>query len=301
LRFPTQTAPPLTPIESPPASLIALSEFSMHHLLNTPKSTPPPLTSPPPAPSQPSKHSSPLAINLEPFELAIFTPPTSPYPFFESLEDLREGKAEALVVLAIREGKIPQGAKGKDKGKNKLAYAPMPKIPPPPKREHPEKDSVCHYCKEVGHWKRNCPSYQAELKKRKSASIASISGLRESRKLKHRALSLYMGNGMRAAIEAIGSFDLILPSLAKQPPPIPEVMKPLLPPLPPHLSPSHLMSTNNPFPILTYEMFCDHCQRTQVLVNDLRDEIRFILNHILEHLTTLTHQNLPLDLLAYEN
>ncbi|GJV30134.1 putative reverse transcriptase domain-containing protein [Tanacetum coccineum] len=57
---------------------------------------------------------------------------------------------------------------GKDKGKNKLAYAPKPKIPPPPKREHPAKDSVCHHCKEVGHWKRNCPSYQAELKKRKS-------------------------------------------------------------------------------------------------------------------------------------
>ncbi|GKE68221.1 hypothetical protein Tco_1526293, partial [Tanacetum coccineum] len=37
-------------------------------------------------------------------------------------------------------------------------------------------------------------------------------GLRESRKLKHRALRLYMGNGMRAAVEAIGSFDLILPT-----------------------------------------------------------------------------------------
>nr|GEX27316.1 retrotransposon protein, putative, Ty1-copia subclass [Tanacetum cinerariifolium] len=37
-------------------------------------------------------------------------------------------------------------------------------------------------------------------------------GLRESRKLKHRALSLYMGNGMCAAVEAIGSFDLILPN-----------------------------------------------------------------------------------------
>ncbi|GJY75660.1 zinc finger, CCHC-type containing protein [Tanacetum coccineum] len=157
-------------------------------------------------------------------------------------------KAETLAVLAIREGKIqkdnkkPQGAKGKDKGKTRLAYAPTPKISSPPKREHPAKDFVCHHYKEVGHWKRNCPSYQAELKKRKSASIASTSciftikfyafsnkawvydtgcgthicntlqGLRESRKLKHRALSLYMGNGMRAAVEAIESFDLILPS-----------------------------------------------------------------------------------------
>ncbi|GKB46486.1 retrotransposon protein, putative, ty1-copia subclass [Tanacetum coccineum] len=33
-------------------------------------------------------------------------------------------------------------------------------------------------------------------------------GLRESRKLKHKALSLYMGNGMRAAVKAIRSFDL---------------------------------------------------------------------------------------------
>ncbi|GKA24516.1 zinc finger, CCHC-type containing protein [Tanacetum coccineum] len=40
----------------------------------------------------------------------------------------------------------------------------------------------------------------------------TLAGLRESRKLKHGALSLYMGNGMRAAVEAIGSFDLILPS-----------------------------------------------------------------------------------------
>ncbi|GKC78946.1 zinc finger, CCHC-type containing protein [Tanacetum coccineum] len=100
-------------------------------------------------------------------------------------------KAETPVVLAIREGKIqkdkkkPRGAKGKDKGKNKLAYAPKPKIPPPPRRDNLAKDSVCHHCKE---------------------------GLRESRKLKHGALSLYMGNRMRATVEAIGSFDLIFPS-----------------------------------------------------------------------------------------
>ncbi|GKB15642.1 zinc finger, CCHC-type containing protein [Tanacetum coccineum] len=155
-------------------------------------------------------------------------------------------KAETPAVLAIREGKFkkdkkkPQEAKGKDKGKNKLAYAPKPKIPPPPKRDNPAKDSVCHHYKEVGHWKRNCPSYQAELKKRKNDNIANTSniftiepyvfpnktwvydtvcgthicntsqGLRGSRKLKHGALSL--GNGMRAVVEAIGSFDLVLSS-----------------------------------------------------------------------------------------
>ncbi|GJZ55854.1 putative reverse transcriptase domain-containing protein [Tanacetum coccineum] len=102
-----------------------------------------------------------------------------------------------------------KGEKGKAKGKNKLALLPRPKIPPPPKRDNPEKDSICYHCKEVGHWRRNCLPYHAELKKRKNSSVASTSG---SRKLKHGALSLYMGNGMRAAIEAIGSFDLILPS-----------------------------------------------------------------------------------------
>ncbi|GKE14122.1 retrotransposon protein, putative, ty1-copia subclass, partial [Tanacetum coccineum] len=105
-------------------------------------------------------------------------------------------KVETPDVLAIKEGNIqkkkPQGAKGKDKGKTKLAYAPKAKILPPPKTDNPEKDFICHHYKEVGHWRRNYPSYHAELKKRTNR-------LRESRKLKHGALSLYMGNGMRAA------------------------------------------------------------------------------------------------------
>ncbi|GJX30352.1 hypothetical protein Tco_0238431 [Tanacetum coccineum] len=56
--------------------------------LEHPKTTPPPLTSPHSALSQPSKQNSPLAINLEPVELIFSTPPTSPHPFFDSLEDL---------------------------------------------------------------------------------------------------------------------------------------------------------------------------------------------------------------------
>ncbi|GJX27773.1 hypothetical protein Tco_0235852 [Tanacetum coccineum] len=90
-------------------------------------------------------------------------------------------KVETLVVLAIREGRIQkdkkklQGAKGKDKGKNKLAYAPKPKILPPSKRDNLAKDSICQHCKEVGHWRRNYPSYQAELRNKKNASGASTS------------------------------------------------------------------------------------------------------------------------------
>nr|GEU33623.1 hypothetical protein [Tanacetum cinerariifolium] len=58
-----------------------------------------------------------------------------------------------------------------------LAKRKKPKIPPPPKREHLKKDSICHHCKEVGHWRRNYTSYHAELKKRKNASVASTSGV----------------------------------------------------------------------------------------------------------------------------
>ncbi|GJS95965.1 retrotransposon protein, putative, ty1-copia subclass [Tanacetum coccineum] len=111
--------------------------------------------------------------------------------------------------------------------------------------EDPAKDSICHECGETGHWKRNCPQYLAELlKKKKNAASGAgggsgifvielntflnrswiydtgcgthicntTQGLRASRKLKPGALSLYVGNGQREAVEAIGNFDLSLPS-----------------------------------------------------------------------------------------
>nr|GEU63333.1 hypothetical protein [Tanacetum cinerariifolium] len=93
-------------------------------------------------------------------------------------------KVETSVVLAIREGKIqkdkkkkPQGEKGKAKGNNKLSYAPKTKTPPLPKRDNPTKDSICHHYKKVGHWRRNCLSYHAELKKKKNARVAGTSGI----------------------------------------------------------------------------------------------------------------------------
>ncbi|GJU56661.1 retrotransposon protein, putative, ty1-copia subclass [Tanacetum coccineum] len=133
-------------------------------------------------------------------------------------------KNNAPALHAIRAGKVQKGnnkhkkqqpqlaARGPNqgKGKNKLAYAPKPKIPPPPKREDPAKDSICHECGETGHWKRNCPQYLAELLKKKKN--AASGGLRASRKLKPGALSLYVGNGQREAVEAIGVFYLCLPS-----------------------------------------------------------------------------------------
>nr|GEZ57848.1 hypothetical protein [Tanacetum cinerariifolium] len=95
-----------------------------------------------------------------------------------------------------------------------------------------------------GHWKRNCPQYLAELMKKKNTTSSgaggsgifvielntilnrlwiydtgggthicnTTQGLRASRKLKPGALSLYVGNGQREAVEAIGAFYLCLPS-----------------------------------------------------------------------------------------
>ncbi|GJR28836.1 hypothetical protein Tco_1105068 [Tanacetum coccineum] len=83
-----QMVPPPTPIVSPPLSPIISSGISPSKLLTTPNSTPPPLTLPLSAPTQSSKHSPPLAINLDPIELIFSTPPSSPHAFFDSLKDL---------------------------------------------------------------------------------------------------------------------------------------------------------------------------------------------------------------------
>ncbi|GJZ79491.1 retrotransposon protein, putative, ty1-copia subclass [Tanacetum coccineum] len=90
-------------------------------------------------------------------------------------------KAETPQLMMIRGGKIQKAnkkslkSKGKGKangkGNDKQVY-----IPKPSAKEHPAKDDACHHCKEVGHWKRNCPLYLAELLKRKK-QVGSTSSL----------------------------------------------------------------------------------------------------------------------------
>ncbi|GJZ82735.1 hypothetical protein Tco_0647908 [Tanacetum coccineum] len=102
------------------------------------------------------------------------------------------------------------------------------------------------------------------------------------------------------------SFDTI-ERLAYEPPPIPPIdssfpsptldMEPPILPFPPQCSsnlPSNFpplpsLGPNNPFPMLTYEMFYEHCQRTQAIVDNFQGEMRFILNHILDRLNVLAH------------
>ncbi|GKA30720.1 retrotransposon protein, putative, ty1-copia subclass [Tanacetum coccineum] len=96
---------------------------------------------------------------------------------------------------------------------NNVPFSPKPKTPPPPKKENPAKDAICHQCGEVGHWRRNCHRISHLIEEKDEAiSGASTSGSARSKKLKPGALSLYVCNGNRVAIEAIGSYHLELPS-----------------------------------------------------------------------------------------
>ncbi|GJU45696.1 retrotransposon protein, putative, ty1-copia subclass [Tanacetum coccineum] len=106
--------------------------------------------------------------------------------YIDNLEHL--GQPVSLLLAKNQKKKPHKAAKGNQgKGKAKMGYAPMqgssyapkPKNPPPPKKENPAKDVIC---------------------------------LRGNRKLKLGALSLYVGDGHRASVEAIEEYHLCLPS-----------------------------------------------------------------------------------------
>ncbi|GJR42599.1 retrotransposon protein, putative, ty1-copia subclass [Tanacetum coccineum] len=129
-------------------------------------------------------------------------------------------KAKIPQVMMIKSGKIQKANKKslKVKGKGKANSKRKDKqvyIPKPSAKEHPAKDNAIatHFCQRGG-WslegKGNCHVYLAELlKKKKQVGSASSS---EARKLKQGALYLYLGNGVCAQVEAIRSFDLVLPN-----------------------------------------------------------------------------------------
>ncbi|GKB37620.1 hypothetical protein Tco_0882562 [Tanacetum coccineum] len=110
---------------------------------------------------------------------------------------------------ALRKGKIGYAP-------NNAPFAPKPKIPPPPKKENPAKDAICHQCGKVGHSKGELYSFPNKSWIYDTGCGIHIcittQGLRGSKKLKPGALSLYVGNGNRAAVEAIGSYHLELPT-----------------------------------------------------------------------------------------
>ncbi|KAL8101444.1 hypothetical protein AgCh_033368 [Apium graveolens] len=74
-------------------------------------------------------------------------------------------------VLLIGEGSNPTKRKRNPSKKKKVGE----KTPVPPKAEDPKSKVVCFHCNKVGHWKRNCKVYLAELKKKGSETTASDS------------------------------------------------------------------------------------------------------------------------------
>ncbi|GJR26164.1 retrotransposon protein, putative, ty1-copia subclass [Tanacetum coccineum] len=168
-----------------------------------------------------------------------FGAPRDTWPCFNELHSMLKlheqtltlPKNNAPALHAIRAGKVQKGKKHKKlqpqmvargqnqrNGKNKHAYAPKPKIPPPPKRKDPVKDSICHECAsgaggsgifaiELNTFLNRSWIYDTGC----GTHICNITqGLRASRKLKPGALNLYVGNGQCEAVEAIGVFYLCL-------------------------------------------------------------------------------------------
>ncbi|GJZ63111.1 retrotransposon protein, putative, ty1-copia subclass [Tanacetum coccineum] len=74
-----------------------------------------------------------------------------------SLHSIRASKVQKVNKHKKSQPQMAARGQNQGKGKNKLAYAPKHKIPPPPKREDLAKDSIYHECGKTGHWKRNCP------------------------------------------------------------------------------------------------------------------------------------------------
>ncbi|GKA01831.1 retrotransposon protein, putative, ty1-copia subclass [Tanacetum coccineum] len=101
------------------------------------------------------------------------------YDMLKELKTLKDPKNQKK-----KSHKAAKGNQGK--GKAKMGYAPVqaptyaskPKNPPTSKKDNPTKDAICHQCGEVGHWRRNCPIYLAELMEKKRLSQgASTSGI----------------------------------------------------------------------------------------------------------------------------
>nr|GEX77741.1 hypothetical protein [Tanacetum cinerariifolium]GEX78059.1 hypothetical protein [Tanacetum cinerariifolium] len=105
-----------------------------------------------------------------------------------NMHNMGKTVTEARRIQKNQKKKSHKAGKGNQgKGKAKMGYAPVqvptfapkPKNPLIPKKDNHAKDAICHQCGE---------------------------GLRGSRKLKPGALSLYVGDGHRAGVEAIREF-----------------------------------------------------------------------------------------------
>ncbi|KAK1650622.1 hypothetical protein QYE76_068427, partial [Lolium multiflorum] len=133
---------------------------------------------------------------------------------------------------------------GKSKGKNKKSGK-KAATPPVKPKSGPKPDAECYYCKEKGHWKRNCSKYLADLKsgliKKKKEGISDIhvidvyltssrsstwvfdtgsvahicnskQELKNKRQLLKDEVTMRVGNGSKVNVIAVGTLPLHLPS-----------------------------------------------------------------------------------------
>ncbi|KAK1647380.1 hypothetical protein QYE76_065185 [Lolium multiflorum] len=104
---------------------------------------------------------------------------------------------------------------GKSKGKNKKSGK-KAATPPVKPKSGPKPDAECYYCKEKGHWKRNCSKYLADLKsglvKKKKEGISDIHELKNKRRLLKDEVTMRVGNGSKVDVIAVGTLPLHLPS-----------------------------------------------------------------------------------------
>nr|GEY42388.1 calcium permeable stress-gated cation channel 1-like [Tanacetum cinerariifolium] len=93
-------------------------------------------------------------------------------------------------LYAIRAGRVQKnqknkshkagkGSHGKGKGKmgnasNNASIFSKPKTPPPPNKDNPAKDAICHQCGEARYWRRKCPVYLAELMIKKNGFMTLV-------------------------------------------------------------------------------------------------------------------------------
>ena len=74
---------------------------------------------------------------------------------------------QVLMVNKTTKFKKGKGKKNFKKNNKQVTQEKKPKSGPKPKTE-------CFYCKQTGHWKRNCPKYLAEKKNGKVKGIFDI-------------------------------------------------------------------------------------------------------------------------------
>ncbi|KAK1633069.1 hypothetical protein QYE76_007384, partial [Lolium multiflorum] len=106
-----------------------------------------------------------------------------------------EIKKEHQVLMVNKTTSFKKQGKSKGKFKKGGKKAATPPVKP---KTSPKPDAECYYCKEKGHWKRNCSKYLADLK----------SGLVKKKK----EVTMRVGNGSKVDVIAVGTLPLHLPS-----------------------------------------------------------------------------------------